>query len=231
MFRRRIKEKEHMQNDRRILVPMLALAAIPFTALTLSAQAIQPDPKENRPTIDDTGCLGPAMVMNEESIQFETYMTSAVRLSPVALTATLPLHKGYVGAGTGIPTYHIITEASDCATAKQLGVNFAPKLGFLIDSGGNPVNKSVQKVTVDANGAFHFAGTADFSPVRIFNPSTASTPNFFDPTTDGPQGVPPSSFAPGSVGDANYTPLITYTDAAGKHIVPNASQAAHQTGM
>jgi hypothetical protein len=228
--------------SRRILVLLLALAVISFAAVPLAAQAITPDPAENQLTKDDTGCLGYAKPMVQQNghgddIKFETYMTSAIDLSPVALTATLPLHKGYFGAGTGVPVYYIITESSDCKTAKKLGINYSPKLGFLIDSSGNPVNKSVQKATVDAAGAFHFTGTVDFSPVRIFTPSTDATPNFLDPTADGPQGFPaqgfpaPGGFSPGSVGDSNYTPLITYTDAAGKHIVLNATQVANATGI
>ena len=110
------------------------------------------------------------------NIKFETYMKSALILSPSAGTATLPLHKGYVGDGTSSAVYYVITDASDCETAKSLGINYAPKLGFLIDGSGNPLNKSVQKVTVDAAGAFHFAGGVDFSPVRIFTPSIAPTP-------------------------------------------------------
>src|SRR5215470_4516397 len=123
-----------------IVPPMLALAALLLTSTSVWAQAIQPDPKEDLPTRDDSGCLGTARTMDESGIRFETFMTSAIHLSPQSTAATLPLHKGYVGPGVDFPSYYILTEASDCATAKQLGINYAPKLGFLIDDAGNPIN-------------------------------------------------------------------------------------------
>ncbi|MDE3194909.1 MAG: hypothetical protein KGN84_01085, partial [Acidobacteriota bacterium] len=154
--------------------------------------------------------------------QFETYMTSAVNLSAVARTATLPLHKGMDSQGR--PVYFIITDASDCDTAKALKVNYAPKLGFLIDSNGNPVNKSAQKVAVTGdlvNDAAHanvmFQGTADFTPIRTFIP--------------GFTGWPPIASTPGSSGDINYTPYITFQNQAGKNVVLNASQVANWTGV
>ena len=211
------------------LVLSLVLASIPFAAGPLAGQAITPDPAENHPT--KSVCLGTAKVMNDDGIQFETYMRSAVNLSPHAVTATLPLFKGY--AGNGSPVYYIVTESSDCKTADRLGINYSEKLGKLIDATGNPVNKSVQQVTIDSAGAVHFAADTDvdFSPVRIFTASTASTPNFFDPVADGPQAFPPSAFAAPSVGGPNYTPLITYTEASGKHIVLNATIVANATGI
>jgi hypothetical protein len=224
-----------MLKSPRILVLLLAPALIPFVAASLPAQTtpvstVAPDPAEDQPTVDETGCLGAADVHREQRITYETYMTSAIKLSPVGLTATLPLHKGYFGPGTTFPVYYIVTESSDCGTAKALGINYAPKLGLLIDANGTPVNKSVQRVTLDGNGV-HFAGTADFSPGRLFVPSFAATPNSLDPTNDGLQGFPPVSFQPGSVGDANYTPLITYTNEDGKRIVLNATQVANATGI
>lgn len=203
-------------------IPTLRLAfmAVPF-AMSLVAQAIPPtqDPLSN-----DKGCLGHSTVRVSDGIQYETFMGSAIDLSPTARTATLPLHQGIDQLGN--PVYFIVTESSDCATAKSLQVNYAPKLGFLIDANGNPVHQSAQKVTVtplegrgaDPVGMIKFAGTADFSPVRLFVPNS-------------PDGWPPVQAAPGSVGDNNYTPFITYKNAAGKYVVLNASQVANSTGI
>ena len=58
-----------------------------------------------------------------------------------------------------------------------------------------------------------FPGTVDFKPVRSVTP--------------GPDGFPPTKAAPGAIGDAAYSPLVT-TD--GK-IVLNATQVANNTGQ
>jgi hypothetical protein len=228
---------------RQTFLMLIMSLAIAFAASKLSAQAIQPDPKEDHPTLSP--CRGPGSVMSEESIQFETFMTSAVNLSPQAVTATLPLRRGYLGAGTSFPVYYVLTDSSDCNTAQQLGINYSAKLAKTLDANGNPIGKSVQKVTIDGNGAIHFAATANFKNaaapngpnIRTFVANTAATPNFFDPVDEGAtQGSsvtawPATTFAPGSVGDPNYTPLITYTTTAGQHIVLNAPQVANSTGV
>lgn len=192
----------------------LALAASGHSA----AQALLP-PVEGQ--TNDTACLGLANLKTEENIQFETFLTSAVRLSPIARTATLRLHKGYYGPGFNSPVYYIVTESSDCRDAKERGVNFSPKLGLLIDGDGKPVNKSVQQVTVDSHGALHFPGTVTFGNVRKFTAGPAANP-FLPP-------APP--FQPGSIGDANYSPVITFVNEEGKHVVLNASQVANWTGI
>jgi len=210
----------HKRKSTKIRALRLALTAA-AAAMSLFAQAIPPtqDPLSN-----DKGCLGHSTVRVTGGIQYETFMGSAIDLSPTARTATLPLHQGVDQFGN--PVYFIVTEASDCATAQSLQVNYAPKLGLLIDANGNPVNQSAQKVTVtplsgngaDPVGMVQFSGTADFSPVRIFVPNS-------------PNGWPPVQAAPGSVGDSNYTPFITYKNAAGKPVVLNASQVANATGI
>jgi hypothetical protein len=138
-------------------------------------------------------------------------MNSAVDLSAKARTATLPLYKGLDSHGN--PVYYILTESSDCATAKKYKINYAPKLGLLINADGTPKNAAVQKVTVvDSKGTLQFPGTPDFSPVRIFTPSAT--------------GWPPVASIAGSVADSQYSPFITYTNEKGKHVVFNASHVA-----
>jgi hypothetical protein len=191
----------------------LTLAMMPMATLNLHAQAITPDPE---PRTNDTACLGLASIGDEDQFEFETFMTSAIHLSPQAKTATLPMHKGFDAKGN--PVYCILTESSDCSEAKKHQINYSPKLGFLLNAQGAPGSRAVQPVTVDKDGAIHFAGTADFSPVRIFTPSI-------------PDGWPPAASVPGSIGDSKYTPFITYVNEDGKHVVFNASQVANATGI
>ena len=187
---------------------------VSVACMSLYGQAMQPDPD---PPFTDS-CGRSSTVVNSNGYTYETFITSAVKLSPEGKTATLPLFKGYVGAGISSPVYYILTDTSDCQEAQTRGLNYVPKLKYLIDPNtGAPLNKSVQQVTVDKNGV-HFTGTADFSPVRIFTPNS-------------PDGWPPAFTTPGSVGDSNYTPFITYKNATGKFVVFNASQVSNSTGI
>jgi len=130
-----------------------------------------------------------------------------------AKTVTLPLHVGVTASG--LPTSYVVTESSNAADAQQRGVNFSPKLANALGT------KAVQQVTVlNPNKPLNqqivkFAGTVDFSPKLVVVPGAA--PNYF----------PPSQFAPGSVGDANYSPLIT----TGNGIVLDAPQVANLSGV
>jgi hypothetical protein len=130
-----------------------------------------------------------------------------------ARTVTLPLFKGFTPDRN--PTYYVITESSDAADARARGVNFSPKLRNALGT------RAVQRVTVQNPGAplneqmFIFSGTVTFGLRQVVVPGPA--PNFF----------PPVQFAPGSVGDSNYTPLVT----TGNGIVLNAPQVANLTGI
>jgi hypothetical protein len=200
----------------RAVSPMVVLTLALLAGGQAAAQALLP-PVEGQ--TNDTACLGLANLRTEEGIHFETFLTSAAKLSPIARTATLPLHKGYDGANS--PVYYIVTESSDCQDAKERGVNYSPKLGLLIDAHGNPVNRSVQRVTVDSHGALHFSGTVTFGNVRKFTAGPATSPFL-------PPALP---FQPGSIGDVNYSPIITFVNEEGKHVVLNASQVANSTGI
>lgn len=106
--------------------------------------------------------------------QDSVYVKSAlgIKLTKEDATVTLPLFKGIAPDGKFV--YYIITESSDYETAKQMGINYAPKLINAIGSGGE------QYVTLE-NGHMKFKGSVDFSPVHsvvagadIFPPATAN---------------------------------------------------------
>lgn len=152
--------------------------------------------------------------MREDDVEFETFMESALALSVKAKTVTLPLYKGTDGTND---VYYIVTEASDCDLARQFKVNYAPKLNNLLVNGvpGPSATSAVQVVSVDNKGVVTFAASADFTPVRLFTPSSP----------DGWPPVVPGTTA-GAKGGANYSPFITYRNANGKYVVLNASQVA-----
>lgn len=138
-------------------------------------------------------------------------------------TITLPLYKGK--DKNGGDTYFILTETSDFNLAVQYGINWAPKLAKALGS------KAVQQATpqgVNNNAnprAFlnrssrneaiiQFTGGVDFRPSLNLIPGPEGFP--LDPAT-----------APGSVGDANYSPLFTIDN----QIVFNAPHMANATGL
>jgi hypothetical protein len=110
----------------------------------------------------------------------------AVDFTYRAATVTLPLFRGL--SPTGANVYYIITDASDFAVAKSMGLNYAPKMA---KAAGTP---GAQNVTIE-NGVMRFKGNVDFSPEYQVTPGDA--PTYF----------PPKSFRPGAVGDAEWSSM------------------------
>lgn len=103
-----------------------------------------------------------------------------------AATVTLPLYRGLSPQGADV--FYIITDASDFEVARQMGINYAPKM---IKAAGTP---GAQAVTLE-NGVMRFRGNVDFAPVYQVTPG--DPPTFF----------PPKSFKPGAVGDAEWSSM------------------------
>jgi hypothetical protein len=105
-------------------------------------------------------------------------------------TITLPLFKGAVKTPSGLrPAWYIILDAGDPAEAERLGVNFSKKLRNAGDA--------ARPATRQADGTFLFeSGIVDFSPDHVVVPGSEDRP------------FPPRVARPGSVGDANYSPLV-----------------------
>ena len=133
------------------------------------------------------------------------FLPSALAVDFTKKWVTLPV---YTGIGpSGNPTYFIITEGADYEVAKLMGLNYAPKLVNGRGTAGS------QQVTLE-NGMIKFKGDVDFSPVRTLAPGPF--PNTF----------PPSVAIPGSVGDAEYSPVIVLPSGS----VMSASIVANSTG-
>jgi hypothetical protein len=119
-------------------------------------------------------------------------------------TITIPLYKGSL-AGSKKTIWYVLTDVDNPGVAAELGLNFSTKLTFasLASRTGN----------LDANGNIVFdKGTVDFAPKRNIVP--------------GPAGAefPPKSFAPGAVGDANYSPFVQIVNAG--NVIYNAPMVA-----
>ncbi len=117
-------------------------------------------------------------------------------------TATLPLRKGQLPNGT--PVWFIITDSTDENISDLQGLAYSPKLAFAL------TGKATRRARIEKDGTFTFAaGSVDFKPVHGVTPGPANAP------------FPPKAFQPGSVGDADYTPL-TYIENSAKSILYNA---------
>jgi len=119
-------------------------------------------------------------------------------------TITIPLYKGRL-AGTDKTNWYILTDVDNEGVAAELGLNFSAKLNF--------ASQAARTGNLDSDGNIVFdKGTVNFAPKRNIVP--------------GPAGAefPPKSFAPGSVGDANYSPYVRIVNAA--DVIYNAPMVA-----
>lgn len=123
-----------------------------------------------------------------------------------AATVTLPLYRGLSPKGADV--FYIITDSSDFEMAKQMGLNYAPKMA---KAAGTP---GAQAVTL-ANGVMQFKGNVDFSPTYEVTPGAA--PTYF----------PPKSFTPGAKGDAEWSSMAVLPSGVVVNVqmVQNASGA------
>ncbi len=141
-------------------------------------------------------------------------LASATEIDTVNGTAVLPFYRGQDANGGDV--YYIITESNNVDTSIALGLNWTPKLVHAIGT------MATQTATIVTGGAknphnfpiLKFSGNVDFAPDRKIVPG----PNVFplDPSSE-----------PGSVGDAKYSPLVTFD---GK-VIYNASHLSNSTGI
>ena len=121
---------------------------------------------------------------------------SAIQVDLSKETVRLPLYPGMSG---GKRVWYVLLDASDEGAARNLGVNFAPKLANI----GIGCPACVQTVTLEhptpqqnpfGPAVVRFRGAPDFSPTRVAVP--------------GPQGFPLAKFQPGAVAGMGYSPFI-----------------------
>lgn len=134
--------------------------------------------------------LFPASVSAATLDRSQLTITSAIGVDTTSHTVTLPL---YEGIANGKRVWFIITDASNAATAKRLGVNYAPALADV----GLPVIEKVGFV----KGRYIFAGAPMFSNTRRYVASAG--------------GFPPTSADPGASAPGTYTPFVRIDRFAG----------------
>ena len=121
----------------------------------------------------------------------------------------LPLHRGRLSSGETV--WFVLTDVSDFATSRKMGLTWAPSLSKAKDLA------STRAAEMDESNNFTFkSGRVDFSPVQTLTAGEA--PNFF----------PPRLARAGSVGDAHYSPLVRVANR--NDIVFNAPMIAFNIG-
>jgi hypothetical protein len=171
---------------------------------------------DNRGSATGLGQLSGLLPRNKLTLE------SAIQVNLSNDTVRLPLYPGDAPVpghpGQTQKVWFVLLDASDAGLAKDLGVNYAPKLANIAVS--DPA--AVQTVTLDsptpAQNRFgpalvHFQGAPDFSPTRTAVP--------------GPTGFPLKSFSPGAVAGPGYSPFIKI---AGSDVVYNAPIVATGDG-
>jgi hypothetical protein len=149
--------------------------------------------------------FGPSPSTVNPSLVGPVKLLNAGTVDDINGTVTLPLYKGTL-KGTNKTVWYILTDVSDQGIANELGLNFSAKLGF--------AENAARTGTIDGNGNIVFdKGTVDFSPQRNIVPGPTG------------QEFPPKSFAPGEIGDKDYSPFVTITNAG--NVVYNAPMIAY----
>ena len=121
-------------------------------------------------------------------------------------TARLPLRKGRLKSGELV--WFVLTDTTDENIANLDGLDYSPKLAYGL------TGKASREASIDRDGTFVFdSGKVNFAPEHSITPGAA--PNFF----------PPKAAQPGSVGDADYSPLVHVRNAS-KDLLFNAPMLA-----
>src|SRR5438552_12815402 len=121
----------------------------------------------------------------------------------------LRLHRGRLSSGETV--WFVLTDVSDFATSKKMGLTWAPRLSKAKD------RASTRVAEMDEANNFTFkSGRVDFSPTQTL--AAGKAPNFF----------PPSMARAGSIGDAHYSPLVRVANR--NDIVFNAPMIAFNVG-
>jgi hypothetical protein len=185
--------------------PTTAAPAATAAPTADSAPAAAPNDDDVQPAPPSIGAdvpvtyFGPAPSSVDPRLVGPVQLLKSGTIDFDAATIELPLYEGRLADGRSV--WYILTDTSDKAASESLGINFSGKLAYAT------TGAAARSATLEENAVLVFdKGSVDFSPVLRVVPGAA--PNFF----------PPQEFQPGSVGDADYTPLVRLSNVAGTPI-------------
>lgn len=184
----------------RIGVMTMALALF---AASLGMTALANDPDEIAPAPASIGAdvpltyFGPAGSKLQKELIGPLQLLNSGTVDQDKGTITLPLYRGETKNGKNV--WYVLTDTTDKGNADALGLNYSPKLAYAA------VGKAARTATLRNDAILVFdQGSVDFRPERKLVAGDA--PNFF----------PPKTAEPGSIGSADYSPLVRITNAAGQ---------------
>jgi hypothetical protein len=172
-------------------------AVVGAGTLSLADTEVQPSPPSIGADVPVTYFGPPPSSVQPELIGPYQLLKSGVVDTNVG-TVTLPLYRGQLKDGRAI--WYILTDTDDPGNAEALGLNFSAKLTY-----ANACD-TARHATLEGDGTLTFdRGTVDFSPDRALTPGDSGQP------------FPPKAQQAGSVGDADYTPIVKL-ESGGGHI-------------
>lgn len=152
--------------------------------------------------------FGPAPSTVERSLVGPVQLLTAGEVDVNEETITLPLYRGELQDGRFV--WYVLTDTTDRDNAEALGLNHSAKLSFSA-TGNGARSATIQRVIIneetgddDVILVFN-RGTVDFSPERQVQ-ADPSNPELAFSTL---------AAQPGSVGDAEYSPLVVIENAGG----------------
>lgn len=154
--------------------------------------------------------FGPAPSTVERSLVGPVQLLNAGEVDVIEETLTLPLYRGELQDGRSV--WYILTDTTDKDNAEALGLNHTAKLSFGA-TGNGARHAIIERIILDEE-------TGDEDVILVFNQGTVdfSAERQVEADTSNPeQAFPPQVAAPGSVGDAQYSPLVVI-DNAGGHV-------------
>ncbi len=182
-------------------------ALILFTVLAMTACDKNTD--QNKSYEPETHLTG-VPALSGQLDRSKLTMTSVLQVDLDRNVARVPLFKGIYNGAT---VWYVRMDVSDSVIARQLGLNFAPRLV----NADNNCPACIQTVTsadqILGRAPVTFAGTVDFSPMRQLVPSAT--------------GFPPLTAIPGSVAGPGYSDLAR---VQGSNVVYNAPVIATGDG-
>ena len=142
--------------------------------------------------------FGPAPSSVNPSFIGPYQLLTSSKVNMNRLTVTMPLYKAV--SPEGETYWYVLTDSNDKANSEALGLNFSGKLTYA--DTGRGVRHGVQQFDGTVKFTTPQAGV-NFAPFYKLVPGEA--PNLF----------PPKEFRAGSVGQANYSPLMKIDNVGG----------------
>jgi hypothetical protein len=142
--------------------------------------------------------FGPAPSQVDPQLVGPVQLLKAGRVDQEALTIELPLYQGRTRNDETV--WYVLTDTTDKDNAEALGLNFSAKLNYANVPG------AARRARLEGDGTLTFVtprSLVDFAPEHSV---TAG---------DEPNPFPPAAVQPGSVGEDNYSPLVTIENAGG----------------